>query len=156
MHAVTGRELLDALGLVRAISPVECLVSTNFLQSSVLNAFLNAFKLGVEDEYWQGPEVAHAWRYQGHFTWEWERCVALRGVLHPGIFLLLLQILPEYPLLLAYAPRLLQGFLASTADLAVYRTAERLGGYALARWAVSVQLASWFQLYALPRTMIFI
>lgn len=95
--------------------------------------------------------MAHAWRYQGHLTWEWERCVALRGVLHPGIFALLLEILPQWPLLLAYAPRLLQGLLASTADLAVYKTSQRLGGHALIPYTLSVQLASWFQLYALPR-----
>ncbi len=152
-----------------------------------------------EDEYWQGPEVAHAWYYGyggdgardhgGQLTWEWEKCIALRGVLHPGsmpkqtetnqqdytkpiqnsnqicqrgtlkklnaesdsfkfgisrvffkkrkllhwqrmteigwwlcvagLFLLLLAALPfESPLLVAYAPRLLQGTLASLADLA--------------------------------------
>ncbi|CAK9059769.1 Mannosyltransferase APTG1 (Glycosyltransferase 22) (Protein ABNORMAL POLLEN TUBE GUIDANCE 1), partial [Durusdinium trenchii] len=117
---------------------------------------LNAWNLRTSfnpDEYWQGPEVSHAWRYgDGHLTWEWEKCVALRGVLHPGIFALLLTLLPDWPLLVAYAPRLLQGALASFADLAVYRSAERLGGKALARWALCVQLASWFQLYAVTRT----
>lgn len=40
---------------------------------------------GAQDEYWQGPEVAHVWSYgTGHLTWEWETCIALRGVLHPG------------------------------------------------------------------------
>ena len=52
------------------------------------------FRPFFEDEYWQGPEVAHAWYYGyggdgardhgGQLTWEWEKCIALRGVLHPG------------------------------------------------------------------------
>lgn len=52
------------------------------------------FSTFFEDEYWQGPEVAHAWYYGyggdgardhgGQLTWEWEKCIALRGVLHPG------------------------------------------------------------------------
>lgn len=103
------------------------------------------------DEYWQGPEVAHAWCYGGHLTWEWETCIALRGVLHPGLFALLLALLPEWPVLVAYAPRLLQGAFASLADWAVYRSADRLGS-PLTCWALSVQLTGWFQLYALPRT----
>ena len=97
--------------------------------------------------------MAHAWIYgDGHLTWEWEKCVALRGVLHPGLFALLLAVLPEWPWLVAYAPRLLQGLLTSFADVAVLRSAQRLGGFALARWVMCVQLASWFQLYALVRT----
>eukprot|EP00435_Cladocopium_sp_Y103_P069829 s532_g34.t1 len=69
----------------------------------------------------------------------------------PGLFALLLAVLPEWPVLVAYAPRLLQGALASLADWAVYRSADRLGS-PLTSWALSVQLTSWFQLYALPRT----
>ncbi|CAE7479013.1 PIGB [Symbiodinium natans] len=104
------------------------------------------------DEYWQGPEVAHAWVYgYGHLTWEWQPCVALRGVLHPGLFAVLFLFL-DSPALVAYGPRLLQGAIASVGDAAVYRAAERLGGPSAASWTMAVHLGSWFQLYCLPRT----
>jgi hypothetical protein len=39
-------------------------------------------------------------------------------ILIPGLFALLLALLPEWPVLVAYAPRLLQGAFASLADWA--------------------------------------
>ncbi|CAE7817797.1 PIGB [Symbiodinium sp. CCMP2592] len=109
-------------------------------------------KQGATDEYWQGPEVAHAWVYgYGHLTWEWQPCVALRGVLHPGLFALLFLLI-DSPALVAYGPRMLQGVIASFGDAAVCRSAERLGGPSAAWWTMAVHLGSWFQLYCLPRT----
>ncbi|CAK0866798.1 unnamed protein product [Prorocentrum cordatum] len=109
------------------------------------------------DEQWQSLEVAHRWAFgYGHLTWEWERCVALRGVLHPALFAAFYTALRAFGAdaawLVAYGPRMLQGLAAAAADLAVYRTAEEAFGAEVALWSLAAQLGSWFLFYCMPRT----
>jgi len=127
------------------------LLCFRILNAAMLRTYFNP------DEQWQSLEVAHFWVFGfGHFTWEWEPCVAIRGVLHPGIFaayyaaLRLLQL--DNAWLVAYGPRYLQGAAAAYADLAVHRCARGLLGADTALWALVVQLGNWFLFYCIPRT----
>jgi phosphatidylinositol glycan class B len=66
----------------------------------------------VPDEYWQGPEVAHALAFgRGELTWEWQ--AALRSALHPALIAVVYKALAfvalDTPAVIAAAPMYLQG-----------------------------------------------
>jgi phosphatidylinositol glycan class B len=100
------------------------------------------------DEYWQSLEVAHKLVFgYGDLTWEWDD-KSLRSIIHPGIFALLYYILSvfklDYPWLIAYSPRLLQGCFLAISDIFIYKSSGKT--------ALFLSLTSWFLFYAGVRT----
>ena len=79
------------------------------------------------DEHWQCSEVAHRMVHgQGALTWEW--LYGLRGYTHILPFAAMLRALHalqlDSPILVAHAPRLLQGFLCGLGDVCLWAFAE--------------------------------
>jgi len=72
------------------------LITREFL-ALVLLRILNGFAVQTAfdpDEYWQGPEVAHALVFgYGHLTWEWLDPAFIRGFLHPLVFAIPFKVL---------------------------------------------------------------
>ncbi|KAJ4461566.1 putative GPI mannosyltransferase 3 [Paratrimastix pyriformis] len=125
----------------------------------VLFRALNALCLQTAfnpDEYWQALEVAHAlvFRY-GYLTWEWREM--LRSYLYPLFFVVIYWILDllhlDYAALLIHLPRILQSVFAALSDWATYHFAERLFGKNIARWTLFCSVFSWFNFFAMPRTL---
>lgn len=121
--------------------------------------FLNAFMIQtqyVPDEYWQSLEIAHSYVFgYGYKTWEWKN--GLRGFLYPSVFVVLFKFLDifrlDYRILLIKLPRILQGVLAATGDLYLYKLSSRLSNKSVAQWTLVCQLLSWFTFYTYTRTL---
>lgn len=112
------------------------------------------------DETYQSTEIAYKMAFGvGHSTWEWDDCYRLRGYLHVlpfYVFYLVLKFLRlDYPLIVAYGPRLVQAIaFASVTDhyvLQVYRRVffNKQKGFSL---CCCVYFCSWFYFYTLTRT----
>jgi len=120
------------------------------LQSLVVRGYFSP------DEYWQSLEVAHSmvWGY-GYLTWEW-RDWQLRSVVHPlffGVFYWALKVLGlDYPLVVAYGPRVLMGFIMFASDCLVFKTAKVMFSESVAKKALVLSAGSWFLGYAGVRT----
>ncbi|PHJ15274.1 mannosyltransferase [Cystoisospora suis] len=134
------------------------------------------------DEHWQSSEVAHHLLFgYGFLTWEWERCIALRSVMHPALFGILFYILKAFqvdnPTVVALAPRLTQSIIAGFTDYGTYELAKawynpvdltctssppsterqrafwsRLTSPRMATCALICSVCSWFNFFCLPRT----
>ncbi|KNC47061.1 GPI mannosyltransferase 3 [Thecamonas trahens ATCC 50062] len=111
------------------------------------------------DEYWQGPEVAHALVFgYGHTTWEWSTA-RLRSHLHPAIFAALYALLAaigaDTPAAVIYAPRLLQALVQAATDVLVVRLviARLPRGKLVFPAAAAVQLGSWYAAFCGTRTL---
>ncbi|KAL1507951.1 hypothetical protein AB1Y20_007555 [Prymnesium parvum] len=108
------------------------------------------------DEFWQGPEVAHALVYgYGEVTWEWS--YGMRGHAHVLPFVLLLHTLRalrcDSAALVAHAPRLLQAALSAAGDLALSRfAAVYFEDEAIGRDVLLLSASSWFVWYCAVRT----
>ncbi|KAK7488449.1 hypothetical protein BaRGS_00020234 [Batillaria attramentaria] len=110
----------------------------------------------VPDEFWQSLEVAHKMVFNyGYLTWEWQ--AGIRSYAYPLLFATLYQVLRilglDNRLLLIKMPRLLQGVLASTGDLFLFRLSRRLGGAEIAQWTLLCHMLSWFTAYCCTRTL---
>ncbi|CAM9187423.1 unnamed protein product [Phaeothamnion confervicola] len=108
------------------------------------------------DEFWQGPEVAHAIAFgQGQLTWEWQADARLRGVAHPLLYVAVYRALGACGLdtawAIAHAPLFLGGLVAAVSDQAVFALARHLLPQEAAPWALFLQLSNWFNFYCLPR-----
>ncbi|CAG9332841.1 unnamed protein product [Blepharisma stoltei] len=108
------------------------------------------------DEYWQSLEVAHKLVFgYGELTWEWKTS-ELRSIIHPGIFAIFYYFLKitslDYPIIVAYLPRIIQGFLLYICDIYVYKIAQHIFGKNAAKWTFVLQIASWFLFYGGIRT----
>eukprot|EP00744_Colponema_vietnamica_P006613 GILI01009585.1.p1 GENE.GILI01009585.1~~GILI01009585.1.p1 ORF type:complete len:544 (-),score=100.96 GILI01009585.1:316-1788(-) len=92
----------------------------------------------------------------GHLTWEWGSDKGIRGYLHPLLFSIVFWFLKLFgldtPWLVAYSPRLVQGFLAAVGDFYVYKLARHLFGPKVAPYALFCQVVCWFNFYCLVRT----
>lgn len=107
------------------------------------------------DEFWQAGEVAHRLVFgYGHLTWEW--IVGLRGYTHVLPFACAFEFLRrtalDSPLVVAQAPRLIQGLIAGGSDLCVWRFAEGHFGRGAGSAALLCSLTSWFVWYCGVRT----
>eukprot|EP00048_Salpingoeca_helianthica_P022820 m.20531 g.20531 ORF g.20531 m.20531 type:complete len:605 (-) comp7862_c0_seq3:40-1854(-) len=111
----------------------------------------------VPDEYWQGPEVAHLLVYgTGHLTWEWD--LAIRSALHPGFlaaftfFFRLCGLHSQTAVLWSYSlPHVL---LAAIGDISLFTFALKCSdSRRVARFALFIQLLSWFHTYTCTRTL---
>lgn len=107
------------------------------------------------DEHWQAPEVAYRLVYgSGLVTWEW--LYGLRGFTHVlpfAAWLKLLQLVHlDTPMLVAHAPRVLQGGACALGDVCLHALAERRLGVGCGRGAVACSCTSWFVWYVGVRT----
>ena len=107
------------------------------------------------DEHWQCSEVAHRMVHgQGALTWEW--LYGLRGYTHILPFAAMLRALHalqlDSPILVAHAPRLLQGFLCGLGDVCLWAFAEGHFGAGSGLSAVACSCTSWFVWYVGVRT----
>ncbi|GAA5946343.1 hypothetical protein JCM3765_000204 [Sporobolomyces pararoseus] len=163
---------------MRSISSSPYLIALSF---RLLNAFASR-SFFQPDEYWQSLEVAHLWVFGfGYKTWEWRSQVGSwlseagsssedwsnllkdggkGGIRSP------LSVLPSavvYKILklagmgdrgewLVLAPRLLQAFIAASADVAVRQIAERALGNDYGNAALLVSLTSFFNFFTSTRT----
>lgn len=121
------------------------LVNSLFIQTSF-----------VPDEYWQSIEVSHNMVFgYGHLTWEWRN--GLRGYLYPSIFAVFYKLLAilglDNRLLLIKLPRFIQGIIAATGDLYLYKFSWLLCDRATAQWTLLCQTVNWFMLYCATRTL---
>ncbi|KAL7750031.1 glycosylphosphatidylinositol anchor biosynthesis [Sorochytrium milnesiophthora] len=112
----------------------------------------------VPDEYYQSLEVAYYAVFgHGYLTWEWRPNVQLRGFSHPllfaGVYKLLQWLKLDHTGLLIGLPKMVQGLLAALADFWTYKLAHETLGYSTARWTLACSLISWYNWYALPRTL---
>jgi phosphatidylinositol glycan class B len=110
----------------------------------------------VPDEYWQSLEVSHNLVFgYGYLTWEWQDH-KLRSVLHPliyaGLYWVLKVTRTDWPWLVAYLPRLLNGGLLYLTDRLVLSTASKMYGPEVGRTSWILFLTTWFVTYAGVRT----
>ena len=109
------------------------------------------------DEHWQGPEVAYRMIFGStEKTWEWFDTVALRSHLHPLIFAIFFKLVSlvnlDFPLVIAYGPRFVQGCLTAVGDLCFYLIGKKLFGVASSALATTFYITSWFSVLSLSRT----
>jgi Alg9-like mannosyltransferase family. len=118
------------------------LLSFRLLNSLLVRSYFSP------DEYWQSLEVAHKIVFgYGELTWEWENS-ALRSIIHPGIFASLYYFLKvffiDYPEIVAYSPRVLQGVMLYITEVCIFRVSGNKG--------LVLSVSSWFLWYAAVRT----
>ncbi|XP_071478286.1 GPI mannosyltransferase 3-like [Diadema antillarum] len=110
----------------------------------------------VPDEYWQSLEVAHKMVFgYGYLTWEWQS--GLRGYTYPALFAAQYKILAmlnlDYPLVLIFAPRILQATFSAIGDFCLYKVSCHLHGHSVGKWTLIFNLASWYVFYSATRTL---
>ncbi|XP_071510502.1 GPI mannosyltransferase 3-like [Diadema antillarum] len=110
----------------------------------------------VPDEYWQSLEVAHKMVFgYGYLTWEWQS--GLRGYTYPALFAAQYKVLAmlnlDYPLVLIFAPRILQATFSAIGDFCLYKVSCHLHGHSVGKWTLILNLASWYVFYSATRTL---
>jgi phosphatidylinositol glycan class B len=112
----------------------------------------------VPDEYWQGPEVAHALVFgYGELTWEWNPLQPLRSIVFPLLYALPLWLLRVLGCdsrdAVVMAPLVMQVMVALLGDWQLYHVASRWFGTSAANWALLLHLTSWCVIYCWSRTL---
>ncbi|XP_052776100.1 GPI mannosyltransferase 3-like [Mya arenaria] len=110
----------------------------------------------VPDEFWQSVEVSHRMVFgYGHLTWEWKN--GLRGYLYPSVFAFFYKVFALLGLdsrqMMIKLPRIIQGIIAATGDLYLYKLSWMLCDRATAQWSLFCQMTNWFMLYSTTRTL---
>ncbi|KAF8510994.1 Alg9-like mannosyltransferase family-domain-containing protein [Hysterangium stoloniferum] len=100
------------------------------------------------DEYFQALEPAHRVVFgYGHLTWEWQSRPPIRSIFFPMIYA------PAYWLVKIWAPKIVQGLIASMTDIGVRRLARNAIGEKYVSTAFFLSVTSLFHLQALSRTL---
>lgn len=125
-----------------------CLVY-RLANAAVVRTYFNA------DEFWQGPEVAHALVYgYGARTWEWR--ARLRGYAHPLLYAALYRAGDALGARSAWftrnAPRAAHAALAALHDVGCARLARRLYGPRAASWTLCARALNWFVFFCETRS----
>ncbi|RKP21165.1 hypothetical protein ROZALSC1DRAFT_27412 [Rozella allomycis CSF55] len=120
----------------------------------LLNSFLLT-TFHVPDEYYQSLEPAHQVVYgNGYITWEWVG--AIRSSLHPLLYCIL-YLIQKYFIksndFVIYGPKILNATFAAMTDYFLYLVAENKYGKQVANWTVFHSVVSWWNFYALPRSL---
>ncbi|EPZ34938.1 Adaptin ear-binding coat-associated protein 1 NECAP-1 domain-containing protein [Rozella allomycis CSF55] len=109
----------------------------------------------VPDEYYQSLEPAHQVVYgNGYITWEWVS--AIRSSLHPLLYCII-YLIQKYFIksndFVIYGPKILNATFAAMTDYFLYLVAKNKYGEEVANWTVFHSVVSWWNFYALPRSL---
>ncbi|XP_033737188.1 GPI mannosyltransferase 3-like [Pecten maximus] len=147
-------EVLGPL-IVKKLMATEKTIFLGLIALRVCNALMIQTYF-VPDEYWQSLEVAHKIVFDyGYLTWEWRQ--GIRSYFYPTIFAFLYKTLAvlglDHRLLLIKLPRIVQGVIAASGDLYLFKLSWKLSDRATAQWTLLCQILSWFTLYCCTRTL---
>jgi len=117
----------------------------------IVRTFFNA------DEYYQGPEVAHALAYgYGVLTWEWS--AKLRTYAHPLVYYVIYiigdRVGARSGAFTRLAPRFAHAVVAAAHDVGCGRLARRLFGSTGAKWTTFARVFSWFAFFCETRSFV--
>ena len=108
------------------------------------------------DEYWQSLEIAHSLVFNyGFKTWDFN--LFIRSAAYPSIFALIFKFLESTNLddtfLFTILPKLASAFFAALADYYSFKLTLKLYGNKAAYWALFASLISWYNFFALTRSL---